>query len=210
MLQKRLHSGGVFLWLFFVAVIGKLAYYVNMKYSILFLLLLIVMPAQADEIDVYRSVDKQGNVEFSDRPSNNAKKIEVQLSPSYTPAAIPPPSSDATTSDDPQEELAPKYKVEIISPEYDENLWGTGGTASVSVNISPRLNAKRGDQVVYILDGVDVGEPGFSTSITLTNLERGSHTLVASVVDKAGKAIKNSKSILFHIHQQTARRPTPG
>jgi len=165
--------------------------------------------AQTDEVGVYRSVDKQGNVEFSDQPSDNAEKIEVQLSPSYAPPPIPSePDPDSTISNE-QEVKTPKYKVEIVSPEYDESLWGTGGTASVSVNITPRLNAKRGDQVVYILDGVDVGEPGFSTHITLNNLDRGSHTLVASVIDKTGKVLKNSKSILFHIHQNSVNRPRP-
>ena len=175
-----------------------------MKYWFL-LLLFLVMPTQSAELGVYRSVDKQGNVSFSDQPSTDSEQVDLQISPSYTPVAIP----DTVEKSDDQDVVLPEYSVQIVSPEYDENFWGTGGTAKVSVNIRPRLNVGRGDQIIYRLDGVDVGEPSLSTSITVTNVERGSHTLVASVIDKNGDVLKNSKSVLFHMHQQTAIRKSP-
>jgi hypothetical protein len=55
-----------------------------MKYYTL-LLLLISLAGQAE---VYRSVDRLGNVIFSDKATDNAEKIELQESYTYSPPVM--------------------------------------------------------------------------------------------------------------------------
>jgi len=57
--------------------------------------------------------------------------------------------------------------------------------------------------VQFKLDGKKVGEPQTGLSYTFQNIERGSHILTVSVVNKKGKVIKASKSVLFHMHRNS-------
>lgn len=158
---------------------------------------------------LYRSIDEYGNVSYSDMPSENAELIELKELSTYTPTPIPT-KVDVITEDivELEQDLTPpNYKISIASPEQNESIWDGGGTVTIAVNISPALNSERADQIVFKLDGQRVGEPQSSTSFTLTNIDRGSHIVVASVVDKAGKVMKNSKSILFHIHRRSVAGP---
>ena len=73
----------------------------------------------------------------------------------------------------------------------------------VSVELSPKLSSKREDHIIFSLDGKQVGKAQTSLSYDLVGVERGSHIVVASVIDKAGKVLKRSKSILFHIQRRS-------
>lgn len=163
-------------------------------YSVL--LLLIAFSAQAE---VYRSVDKQGNVIFSDTSSDDAEKVELQESFIYTPPVIVDISEPEESL--PVEIPIPKYKLTIISPIHDETIRENAGNISIASTLSPELNAQRGDKLVFSIDGSLKSEAQTETIYTFTNVDRGSHIAVVSVVDKAGKVIKSSKSVLFHLQR---------
>ncbi len=56
--------------------------------------ILIGLPLSATQADVYRSVDAQGHVQYSDTPSPGAELIQVSSSrPSSTPASNAPPGN---------------------------------------------------------------------------------------------------------------------
>ena len=40
--------------------------------------------------DVYRSVDENGNIVFTDKPSPDAEKVELQEVQTVSPASVPP------------------------------------------------------------------------------------------------------------------------
>jgi len=180
-----------------------------MKYG--FLLLLLV--AAGLQAQVYRSVDKNGNVIYSDVESDNAEEVIIDLAPSYTAPTVISPSSNgengSTYEDEPTEEnledkviTIPKYQVTIISPAQNESFQNPE-MITVTANILPVLNAIRADKLLFKLDGKIIGSAQASTSITLTALERGSHILLVSIVDKTGTVIKKSKSVLFHVHRRS-------
>lgn len=54
--------------------------------------------------ETYRSVDKDGNVQFSDRPSRGAEQVKVQV-PGQEPAA--PPANTNTATDNADKTAAP-------------------------------------------------------------------------------------------------------
>jgi len=173
-----------------------------MKYSLILCLFFV----SVIHAEIYRSVDENGNVTFTDAPDTKAERIELEELPTYTAPSVPttPQAVAPETADEPAESLAePIYTIAITSPEQNQSLWAGGGLIDVNATIKPELNQKRGDLVQFKLDGKKVGEPQSSGSYTLENVDRGSHILTASVVDKKGKTLKNSKSILFHIHRQS-------
>jgi len=179
--------------------------------SYLLLLIFVVLGVQAD---IYRSVDNQGNVTFTDAPDTKAELIELEALPTYkalpVPMAAPIPSSvgaeDATNKS--------KYTISILSPEQNQNIWEGGGIFTAAASVQPELNEARGDQVQFKLDGKPVGGPQSSLSYTFNGIERGSHILAVSVVDINGRVLKTSKSVLFHMHRNSIiinkkQRPSP-
>ena len=184
-----------------VAVIAELTYDAVMKKYLLLLLIASVV-AQAD---IYRIVDEYGNVIYSDQADNSAEKVELQEPSMYTPTPIPVEIKEVKVIDEQEELDVPDYKLTITSPVHDENIWGNAATTTINVDITPELNFERGDQLIFKLDGKQVGSPQSSTSFTLENLDRGSHIAVVTVVDKAGEIIRSSKSVLFHIHRRSQK-----
>lgn len=170
-----------------------------MKYYTLLLLLI----SLAVSADVYRSVDKQGNVIFSDTSTDNAEKIELQESYTYTPPVIIDLADDEPSV--PLIEIAvPNYTVAIMSPSQNETIRENAGNIIISSTVIPALNTERGDRLIFSLDGQLKSEAQDTTSYTFTNVDRGSHIAVVSVVDKTGKVIKASKSTLFHLQRVSA------
>jgi len=171
-----------------------------MKYYFL-LLLLITFAVSAD---VYRSVDKQGNIIFSDTSTDNAEKIELQESYTYTPPVIIDLADDKPSP--PLVEIAvPDYLVVIMSPSQNETIRENAGNITINSTVTPALDTERGDKLIFSLDGQLKSEIQDTNSYTFTNVDRGSHIAVVSVVDKTGKVMKASKSILFHLQRVVAR-----
>jgi hypothetical protein len=171
-----------------------------MKYYTL-LLLLISLVGQAE---VYRSVDGQGNVIFSDTSTDNAEKIELQESYTYTPPVIVDLADDEPSLP-PIEIAVPDYSLVITSPSQNETIRENAGDITINSSITPSVNTDRGDKLIFTLDGQLKSVAQDATSYTFTNVDRGSHIAVVSVVDKTGKVIKSSKSILFHLLRAVAR-----
>ena len=180
---------------------NKLAYDSSMRIPLL-LLLLLPFSLQAD---IYRSIDRDGNVTFTDEPNNKAELIELEELPTYEAAPIPvlPVEAMPEPVEEENELKKPKYKISITSPEQNQSIWTGGGVLTASVSVQPELNVNRADKVQFKLDGKKVGEPQTGLSYTFENIERGSHILTVSVVDNKGKVIKTSKSVLFHMHRNS-------
>lgn len=188
-----------------------------MKYTWLIVLLLMAS-AQAD---IYRSVDAEGNVVFTDEPSQGAERIEV------SPASVISPEQGITTGDQEADDILkltpdtepevteqsadaiPAYQVRIIAPADDESIWVNNGNVTVSLIVEPQLDAERGDLIVLNLNGADVGVAQPSTSFQLTNLSRGTHSVSATIIDSNGMALTTSETITFHLHRTSVLNKPP-
>jgi hypothetical protein len=163
------------------------------------LAILLAMPAYAEGI--YQWEDENGQMHFSDMPHEGA--IEIELQPVQTFTA---PTVDRTGSKDRAESTdggdKKGYKsLEITSPSNEENLWNTGGTVSVKMSVSPKLQS--GDQIRLYMDG-RLLEDQSGTSAQLSNVYRGAHILKAEVQDKNGRILVRSGQVTFFIKQQNA------
>lgn len=171
-----------------------------MRFTLFFLLLLTFNVNAV----IYRSVDDAGNIVYGDQPVKDGEEIELNVAPSYSAPELPAIEALDTIEQEQNSELAePNYRISITSPEYDQSVWDNAGTVTVDVMIQPELSQERGDLIQFQLDGQKVGDAQSSTSFTLTNIDRGSHIVVASVIDKTGKVLKRSRSVLFHLHRRS-------
>lgn len=180
-----------------------------MRTITLSLLVLGLVPALA-AAGVYKWVDPDGTVHFSDTPQPGAEEVHVPPPQMYTPAPYAPitPRPEAPAAQAEYTQLA------ITAPEAEASIWDNTGAIPVSFSLKPALKADRGHRLVVLVDG-QAQEPVKGTSTTLENVERGSHTLQGQIVDAAGKVLVSSSAITVHLHRQSvlgpnrARPPAP-
>ena len=144
--------------------------------------------------EVYKWVDPQGNVIYSDKPHSDAEQIklpETQVHPA--PQTVSPTIK-------PEQQPFPGYeKIEIATPANDETIRDNTGNINVSIKLEPELQVDLGHKLVLYVDGVKLPQELTSTLFQFTNLDRGTHTIHAAVVDSAGKELVGSKPSTFHL-----------
>lgn len=152
---------------------------------------------------VYRWVDENGVVHFSDQPHENAEKIQLKAPQTYTPAK--PPPVDVSSQAQPHQPSQTYRSCTIASPQSEAAF---ANTSSVNAAVSVQPPLKRGDAVVVMMDGQPVpGVPPDGGAFTISPVDRGSHTLQMQVVDSSGRAICQSPPVTFHVHQPSVLNP---
>ncbi|HLB16409.1 MAG TPA: hypothetical protein VJM14_15875 [Burkholderiales bacterium] len=97
------------------------------------------------------------------------------------------------------------YGVAIVQPANEETVHDNEGNVSVQVAVSPSLAP--GDRVALLLDGRQVSQqPG--TTLALSGVERGTHTLQAQVVGAGGATLAASQLVTFHMWQASRLFPS--
>ena len=78
---------------------------------------------------------------------------------------------------------------------------------NVDLSLQPKL--RRGDKIDLYLDGQSIGG-GKATGITLTDMDRGSHTIKAVVKTADGQVVARSNSVTFTLQRRSViLQPAP-
>ena len=179
-------------------------------------LICLLLLTTAAGAQVYRHVDENGNVTFSDRPQEPGdEELTVQQ-----PNTSTPPPSNAYPKPPPKskkEKETASYTVSITSPENETIIPRGPGNFSVSASVEPSL--KSGHKLQLLMDGAPRQEPQAGTSWALTNVFRGEHSISVAVVDGEGKTLASSESIKVYVFRPSTNdanrgppkpvRPTP-
>lgn len=158
---------------------------------------------------VYRWVDPTGQVHYSDQPGIGAKEVELREPTVYTPVQTTPAptTSGGVAGQDKPAESVNYQSMVITAPANDESIRSNEGMVSVAVELEPALF--KGHKVRVYLDGTPASGELATTSITLQNVDRGTHTLQAGVIDGQGKELIRGPSVTFHMLRMTAPRAAP-
>ena len=150
---------------------------------------------------VYKWVDAQGVTHYSDQPHPDAQTVEVP--PVQTYHSTPAPN---VSSSRPADTTAARYGTcRLARPENDEVFLNTS-TVPVAMRLVPDLVP--GDKITLTVDGkLAPNQPTAGGSVVLTNVDRGSHTVSASVTDAAGKQQCATPAITFHVRQPSVQAP---
>lgn len=160
--------------------------------------------------DIYRIVDKDGYVTFTDTPQKGATKINLPLSQVYSasthatehsnkqnnPASRPTaPAPPATKAD-----MDYYRQVQIVSPKNQETIQNSGGKLEVAVGLVPNLRS--GDKLVVAIDDEPVTESvDQNASFVLQGIPRGTHRLQAYVMAADTHILKSSEVMTVYMHQ---------
>jgi hypothetical protein len=154
-------------------------------------------------------VDENGGRHYSDRPVAGATQVELPGAQGFTSDRVAPraraPGAAAAPST--SQEEAPSYRsVTIVSPTHEETLWNIGEVLSAQVAIDPELQA--GHRLDAYLDGRRVVTGAIGTQLTIPDVYRGLHTLVAVITDSSGRELRRSPEVTFMV-QQTSIQSGP-
>ena len=158
-----------------------------------------LLAAAAYATEVYRWVDDQGQVHFSDRPMEGAERVEVRPQGELGTPEFEPRRNRSVAVEESEEPF--RYRsLEILSPTQEEVLWNIEGQLDVSMRLEPRL--QQGHSVELLLDGQPVEglQPG-SMQARLSEVYRGVHVLTANVRDRNGQLLIESQPRTFAVQQ---------
>ena len=159
--------------------------------------------------EVFRWVDEDGVVHFSDRPVEGAETVELQEAQTFSAPPVNRPGRTADVDADSEAETGEEegYSgLRITRPGQDEVLWNTGGIVDVQVDAEPSLQS--GHSIQLFLDGQMVATlDGGQTSGQLTDVFRGTHALRAEIHDAAGNGLFRSVPVSFTVQQTSVQNP---
>ena len=151
---------------------------------------------------VYKYVSPDGTVSFSDRPQVGAEELDLgNVQTISTPTPIEP-------SQPVEQEVSPGYDYEVFevsNPKNNQTLRDNGGLVSIQITLKPQLF--RDHTISIFMDSENLGGGGRSSSITLQNVDRGSHTVHATIVGKDGEPVLSTPPVTFHLHRTSVITP---
>ncbi len=171
-----------------------------MRAVALILMLMMAFPGMAQKI--YKTVDEDGNVVYTDEPPTpDAEPMDL---PPIT-VADPFTSQPGTASSDGEGEAveAPPYpNLAMVSPASEEHFWGTGGTFRAQLAADGGL--RPGDSVRFFLDGELAGIVQ-DLWMEFAGIDRGEHKIRAEIVDGSGKVVAATGDVTFFMRKHSVQ-----
>lgn len=165
----------------------------------LLLLALIALPLAASA-QIYRTVDENGNVVFSDTPppeGASGEKVELQPINTTPPPEPRPDLAPREPEDEEPESAALEYGVAITVPANETTFPMGPGNFSVSAVVRPALGADH--RLQLYMDGTPRGDPQTVPSWALTNVFRGAHDITIAVLDAGGDHLAVSEPVRVYV-----------
>lgn len=172
--------------------------------------------AKASAGAVFKTVDDQGNVTFTDKPPADSDSREIKIRPvnSQKPTELPPepepevalsPNEESNAKDE-EEEVA--YSSSLITRPLNNSSVPPGQReVVVQIGLNPPLQT--GHSVKFYHNGTPHRSATTDTRFTLTELIPGEHTVRAQIFGRDGKRKAETQTITFYVHRYTAPKSKP-
>ena len=157
---------------------------------------------------VYKTVDKDGNVTYTDKPPVDGSKpmdlppLSVIETPEYGKTArqeAEEAEAAGVQKDVPLKTLRNNFRdFAIISPLQEESVWRPDGPISIAWSSSNQLI--EGMRVQIFLDGQQQANTT-APMIPVSGMDRGEHTVTAQIKDARNRTIATAEPITFYIRQ---------
>ena len=151
---------------------------------------------------IYKWVDADGTVHFSDTPREGAEEVHVAPPQTYSAPRFAPITPRPAEPEAP----AAYERFELLAPADDAALRENTGAITLSFAVDPPLKTGAGHRLVVLLDGKPVSESK-SATLTLENVDRGTHSLQGQIVDARGTVLISSPSIMVHLLRHSILNP---
>jgi hypothetical protein len=142
-------------------------------------------------------VDQDGHKVYSDTPRPGARRIEapaVKAPGTGSPEITPHPRVEETA---PAAAPSAPTSVTVLAPANDETLYDNTGTVDVRLAVTSPPAA--GVRFQVYLDGEALPELRATTSFSLQDVSRGTHTLQVAAVDSRGTVLATAPAVTFNL-----------
>ncbi len=167
----------------------------------------LAMTLTASAQEIYRWVDKDGVVHFSDQPGSDKavliKVIEPNSFENEDAGGDDSGASPGAATEQPPADLPPYRGLSISSPSADQVFFGADAVVTATAEVDGTLNPEH--SVVFFLNGERRDSEGLSAEFA--NLPRGSYFLRASILDANGRPVISSSQTTFHVRQPSINSP---
>lgn len=168
---------------------------------------LALLAASALEAQVYRWVDEEGVVHYSDTPHPGAEEIFLPDSSSSSRSTTGFGAQPRTPRNAREEQDGGQTfdyeSLTFAAPAPEETLWNIEGELTVRLNLQPAL--RQGHQVRVYFDGEP--RPVEGLQFALQEVYRGTHNLQAEVLNESGQLMIRSEPLRFYVQQTSIANP---
>ena len=149
---------------------------------------------------VYKRVNPDGSVEYSDQPIEDAEVMKVPKGSTFTM----PSGSGMSRSNRSQRDTdtASYQSLTITSPKNDEAIRSNDGRVTALAKSDPTLLS--GHHFRWSLDGTVLPNKVTEPVLFLKEMDRGTHSLEVTIIDSEDKALISSDKIVFHLQRASA------
>jgi len=167
------------------------------KFSLLILLVSVACLGYIQRVnatEIYKSIDENGNAVFSDQPPTPGSEPITLPEPNIVTSVPARPSIPRNINRQSGVDLA----FRMLSPNDEETFWGTALSVDASFAVLPEMTS--GMSIVIYIDGQrEVAING--TTTTLSEIDRGTHTIWAELLDSRENVLAETESRTFFMKQ---------
>lgn len=153
---------------------------------------------------IYKVVDAEGNVTFTDIPPANESEALDSLALPPINAATPFEAAPQAQSPPSSEQPAVRYRTAVASPENGATIAPGPGDFMVTAAVEPALGPS--ETLLLYLDGQPVGTPQRLPSWQLQNVFRGEHSLQIERLDAADTVLDRSEVSIVYVLRPSVRK----
>ncbi|MEA3141402.1 MAG: hypothetical protein QOK23_3571 [Gammaproteobacteria bacterium] len=164
--------------------------------------LLTALAAQAAVI--YKWVDADGVIHYSDQASPGAEKIYTSA-PNVSSSTRPQPTVGGQLAQPRPPTGGLNYTdFSITAPLTNQTFFGDDVIA-VHLNLAPALRLNHA--ITWHLNGKQLEFPPDAASFSLPHLDRGTYALAATITDQQTSESQSSNTVTFYVRQPSALAP---
>jgi len=163
--------------------------------------ILLVLAAMSQAAEVYKIVDADGNITYTDQPgASAAERLNLRR---INQAAAPAVRVEDGPTANAEADLVGYSSARISSPVHQAVILHNQANIIVQLALEPQLQP--GHLVMFAVNGVAQGLPVSATAYQLDNIERGSHRIGAAVVDGKNRVLIAAKPVIVHVKRHFKR-----
>ena len=162
------------------------------------------MASNAMSSDVYKVVDKDGNVTYTDKPPADGS-APIKLAPiSVIETPVYELPVEADSGDDVEKEMSLRdmrrqyADFAIVAPQQEESIWHPDSPVIVAWSVRNQLEV--GMQVTISVDSAPHAKTT-AQSVPVPQLDRGEHKIEAQLTDSRNRTIATAEPITFFVRR---------
>jgi hypothetical protein len=165
-------------------------------FRLVFLLFVFATPIQAEKI--YKIIDGQGNVSYSDQFVEGAQAVNLQNINTMPSLKLPDKPSNKLS--EPTQYQQPKVELTILQPAEKQSIRSNNGHLTV---VASYQSIPTGIYQLFINDKHVASQSSDQNTITFEqyNLDRGELVIRVTLIDQAGKVLASSPSRTLYLHR---------